>query len=50
MDNFFFRIMKGIYFILQKKFRFLIPFPDINDGIIVLANIGSKNEKIPDPF
>ena len=41
--------MKDIYFLLQKKFRFLeTPFPDINDGIID-ANIGSKNEKIPDP-
>ena len=35
--------MKDIYFLLQKKFRFLeTPFPDINDGIIVLANIGNK--------
>ena len=42
--------MNDIYFLLQKKFRFLeTPFPDINDGIIVLANIGSKNEKIPEP-
>ena len=40
--------MNGIYFLLQKKFRFLeTPIPDINDGIIVLANIGSKNENIP---
>ena len=41
----------NIYFLLQKKFRFLeTPFPDINDGIIALANIGSKKLNIPDPF
>ena len=38
-------------FYFKKKFRFLeTPFPDINDGIIVDANIGNKNEKIPKPF
>ena len=43
--------MKDIYFLLQKKFRFLeTPFPDINDGIIVDANIGSKKLNIPDPL
>ena len=37
--------MKDIYFLLQKKFLFLeTPFPLINDGIILLANIGSKND------
>ena len=41
----------NIYLLLQKKFRFLeTPFPDINDGIIVLASIGSKKLNIPDPF
>ena len=40
-----------IYFLLQKKFRFLeTPFPLINDGIIVDANIGNRNNKTPDPF
>ena len=35
--------MKDIYFLLQKKFRFLeTPFPLINDGIIVDANIGRR--------
>ena len=40
----------NIYFLLQKKFRFLeTPFPDINDGIIELANIGNKKLNIPEP-
>ena len=50
MHNFFFQIMKNIYFLLQKKFRFLeTPFPDINDGIILDANIGNKKLNIPEP-
>ena len=37
-------------FYFKKKFRFLeTPFPDINDGIIVDANIGSKKLNIPLP-
>ena len=43
--------MKDIYFLFQKKISFLeTPFPLINDGIIVLANIGNKKLKIPLPF
>ena len=40
-----------IYFLLQKKLFLEIPLPfDINDGIIALANIGSKKLNIPLPF
>ena len=50
-DSFFFQIMKDIYFLLQKKFRFLETFfPDINDGIIALANTGSKKLNVPLPL
>ena len=49
-DNFFLSNNDGYLVFTSKKFRFLeTPFPDINDGIIVDASIGNKNEKIPEP-
>ena len=42
--------MKDVYFLLQKKFRFLeTPFPDDNRLGNKLAIVGIKHENIPSP-
>ena len=47
-------MIQDIYFLfVQKKLCLLetpFPFLGIKAGIIVDANIGNKNEYIPDPF
>ena len=47
---FFLSNYEGYILFTSKKFRFLEnPFPLINDGIIVLASIGSKKLNITEP-